>query len=312
MALVVYPSSLFINPVYCVTVNWEVWWHDPVCFCWVQREVFCGNKLENSDAAYRSHGCPIATMCHCFLWAHVPARLCLPPSTGQFLLSFLSHLNSLLSHCSTCNWNVASEICILCNFWVPESWVFTQVHQACQRKMLLVRGGQAQGQGHWPIPEAYWPDPSHPGIPPRDPHPVIAYKPMDADPYVPANFIFDKYEVLGVVWSVFLNNRKCLRIWTWQWTMMGEMPLNSKHCVFACYRLNPIPSWAFFSKLMQVHAGKCMCEIAKAPVMAMVIHLGEWLFLLIVHFAFPLKTPALITLLDQTLSQGFFCNDFLL
>ncbi len=89
--------------------------------------------------------------------------------------------------------------------------MFTQVHQACQRKMLLVRGGQAQGQGHWPIPEAYWPDPSHPGIPPREPHPVIAYKPMDADPYVPANFIFDKYEVLGVVWSVFLNNRKCLR-----------------------------------------------------------------------------------------------------
>jgi hypothetical protein len=89
--------------------------------------------------------------------------------------------------------------------------VFTQVHQACQRKMLLVRVGQAQGQGHWPIPEAYWPDPLHPGIPPRDPHPVIAYKPMDADPYVPANFIFDKYEVLGVVWSVSLNNRKCLR-----------------------------------------------------------------------------------------------------
>jgi hypothetical protein len=60
-----------------------------------------------------------------------------------------------------------------------------------------------------------------------------------------------------------------------------------------------------------VHPGKCMCEIAK-EVMAMVIHLGEWLFLLIVHFAFPLKTPALITLLDQTLSQGFFCKNLLL
>ncbi|CAM6046684.1 unnamed protein product [Sphagnum compactum] len=96
-----------------------------------------------------------------------------------------------------------------------------QVHQACQRKMLLVRGGQAQGQGHWPIPEAYWPDPSHSGIPPRDPHPVIAYKPMDADPYVPANFIFDKYEIesnpimgfllkahAGACWQVYVRNSK--------------------------------------------------------------------------------------------------------
>jgi hypothetical protein len=73
-----------------------------------------------------------------------------------------------------------------------------QVHLACQRKMLLVRGGQAQGQGHWPIPEAYWPDPSHLVVPPREPHPVIAYKPMDADPYIPSNFVFDKYEVLRV------------------------------------------------------------------------------------------------------------------
>jgi hypothetical protein len=27
---------------------------------------------------------------------------------------------------------------------------------------------------------------------------VIAYKPMDADPYIPSNFVFDKYEVFGV------------------------------------------------------------------------------------------------------------------
>lgn len=70
-----------------------------------------------------------------------------------------------------------------------------QVQQACHRKMLLVRGGQAQGQGHWPIPEAYWPDPTHQGISPREPHPMITYKPVDADPHIPPNFIFDKYEV---------------------------------------------------------------------------------------------------------------------
>lgn len=70
-----------------------------------------------------------------------------------------------------------------------------QVQQACLRKMLLVRGAQAQGQGHWPIPEAYWPDPTHQGISPREPHPMIAYRPIDSDPHIPANFVFDKYEV---------------------------------------------------------------------------------------------------------------------
>ncbi|KAH9549722.1 hypothetical protein CY35_10G033700 [Sphagnum magellanicum] len=96
-----------------------------------------------------------------------------------------------------------------------------QVHLACQRKMLLVRGGQAQGQGHWPIPEAYWPDPSHLGVHPREAHPVIAYKPMDADPYIPSNFVFDKYEiesnpitgfllkaVTGACWQVYIRNSK--------------------------------------------------------------------------------------------------------
>lgn len=96
-----------------------------------------------------------------------------------------------------------------------------QVQQACHRKMLLVRGGQTQGQGHWPIPEAYWPDPSNQGIPPRDPHPMIAYKPVDADPHIPVNFIFDKYEIesnpimgflmkanSGACWQVFVRNSK--------------------------------------------------------------------------------------------------------
>ncbi|KAG0585074.1 hypothetical protein KC19_3G255800 [Ceratodon purpureus] len=96
-----------------------------------------------------------------------------------------------------------------------------QVQQACHRKMLLVRGGQIQGQGHWPIPEAYWPDPTHQGISPREPHPMITYKPVDADPHIPPNFIFDKYEIesnpimgfllkanAGACWQVFVRNSK--------------------------------------------------------------------------------------------------------
>ncbi|KAL3684707.1 hypothetical protein R1sor_002729 [Riccia sorocarpa] len=95
-----------------------------------------------------------------------------------------------------------------------------QVHAACQRKMLYVRGGQAQ-QGHWPIPEAFWPDPSQQGIPARDSHPTIAYKAVDADPSIPPNFTCDKYEIesnpivgfllkapAGVCWQVFVRNSK--------------------------------------------------------------------------------------------------------
>ncbi|KAL2652907.1 hypothetical protein R1flu_021035 [Riccia fluitans] len=95
-----------------------------------------------------------------------------------------------------------------------------RVHAACQRKMLYVRGGQAQ-QGHWPIPEAFWPDPSQQGIPARDSHPTIAYKAVDADPFIPPNFTCDKYEIesnpiigfllkapAGVCWQVFVRNSK--------------------------------------------------------------------------------------------------------
>ncbi|CAM6103367.1 unnamed protein product [Calypogeia fissa] len=95
-----------------------------------------------------------------------------------------------------------------------------QVQAACQRKMLLVRGNGAQ-QGHWPIPEAFWPDPAHPGIPPREPHPTIAYKAVDADPHIPPNFVCDKYEIesnpimgfllkapQGVCWQVYVRHSK--------------------------------------------------------------------------------------------------------
>eukprot|EP00249_Psilotum_nudum_P012668 c23911_g1_i1 orf=77-2851(+) len=94
-----------------------------------------------------------------------------------------------------------------------------QVLAACQRKVMLVRGGQMQG--HWPIPESYLPDPSHPEIQPREPHPVIVYKAVDSDSYIPSNFICDKYEVEnnpfmglphkgfgGACWQVFVHGSK--------------------------------------------------------------------------------------------------------
>ncbi|BBM97065.1 hypothetical protein MPTK1_1g02770 [Marchantia polymorpha subsp. ruderalis] len=95
-----------------------------------------------------------------------------------------------------------------------------RVIAACQRKMLYVRGGQAQ-QGHWPIPEAFWPDPTHPAIPPRESHPTISYKAVDADPFIPPNFTSDRYEIesnpimgfllkapTNVCWQVYVKNSK--------------------------------------------------------------------------------------------------------
>ncbi|KAJ7546485.1 hypothetical protein O6H91_08G041500 [Diphasiastrum complanatum] len=94
-----------------------------------------------------------------------------------------------------------------------------QVYAACKRKLLFVR----PSQGYWPIPEAFWPDPSSPSLPARDPHPTIFFRPIEADPYIPTNFIYDKYEVesnplvgfllkapAGCCWQVFVRNSKGL------------------------------------------------------------------------------------------------------
>ncbi|XP_002985247.2 integrator complex subunit 6 homolog [Selaginella moellendorffii] len=95
-----------------------------------------------------------------------------------------------------------------------------QVHAACQRKLLLIRANQPH-QGHWPIPETFWPDSSQQSLPPREPHPVIVYKAIDSDPSIPAQFIYDKYDIesnpivnfltkaaANACWQVFIRNSK--------------------------------------------------------------------------------------------------------
>ncbi|GBG71717.1 hypothetical protein CBR_g9128 [Chara braunii] len=98
-----------------------------------------------------------------------------------------------------------------------------QVQMLCQRKIMCISRGQSQGPGHWPIPESYWPDPTQARLPPRDPHPVIAYKSVDSEsfPHIPANFPCDKYEIeptpifgfmskapAGACWDVYIRNSK--------------------------------------------------------------------------------------------------------
>lgn len=91
--------------------------------------------------------------------------------------------------------------------------------QGSVHKVIYVRPGQMQGL--WPIPESFFPNSLHPELLPREAHPVICYKPIDADPFIPPNFIYDKYEIenipfmslfnkisKGACWQVFIPNSK--------------------------------------------------------------------------------------------------------
>ncbi|CAG9530756.1 unnamed protein product [Cercopithifilaria johnstoni] len=74
--------------------------------------------------------------------------------------------------------------------------------------------------GHWPIPEAFWPDRSMVSLPPRKAHPVISFRCEPCEPLVCQDFPFDKYELEpspltrfilerkqpGVCWQVFVHN----------------------------------------------------------------------------------------------------------
>ncbi|KAK6113199.1 von Willebrand factor type A domain family protein [Brugia pahangi] len=78
--------------------------------------------------------------------------------------------------------------------------------------------------GHWPIPEAFWPDRSMISLPPRKAHPVISFRCESSEPLVCQDFPFDKYELEpspltrfilerkqpGVCWQVFVHNSSVL------------------------------------------------------------------------------------------------------
>eukprot|EP01105_Mastigella_eilhardi_P018080 TRINITY_DN4177_c0_g2_i2.p1 TRINITY_DN4177_c0_g2~~TRINITY_DN4177_c0_g2_i2.p1 ORF type:complete len:703 (-),score=137.21 TRINITY_DN4177_c0_g2_i2:641-2548(-) len=85
---------------------------------------------------------------------------------------------------------------------------------SCKR-MLFTR----MAPGFWPMPENFFPDSATTSFPPRSAHPNILVYTQDANPFIPENFPFDKYEVepcqltaallnhkRGVCWQTFMNN----------------------------------------------------------------------------------------------------------
>lgn len=90
------------------------------------------------------------------------------------------------------------------------------------RRMIYVPRTMAKGQqqGHWPIPESFWPDINSPTLPPRTAHPQIRFTCQQNEPIIVENVPFDKYELEpspltqyllerrqpNVCWQVFIPN----------------------------------------------------------------------------------------------------------
>lgn len=98
---------------------------------------------------------------------------------------------------------------------VPPNWhscrSLIYVHRSLQKNFPV---------GHWPIPEAYWPDPNMALLPPRTAHPIVKFTCCSTEPHMLDSLPFDKYELESspltqyilsrkqphVAWQVFITN----------------------------------------------------------------------------------------------------------
>ncbi|XP_035250530.1 integrator complex subunit 6 [Anguilla anguilla] len=77
-------------------------------------------------------------------------------------------------------------------------------------KLIYVRPNPKTGVplGHWPIPEAFWPDQNSPTLPPRSAHPQVCFSCVDAEPMVIDKLPFDKYELEPSPLTQYILERK--------------------------------------------------------------------------------------------------------
>uniref|UniRef100_A0A8C2ZE14 Integrator complex subunit 6 n=1 Tax=Cyclopterus lumpus TaxID=8103 RepID=A0A8C2ZE14_CYCLU len=80
----------------------------------------------------------------------------------------------------------------------------------CCHKLIYVRPNPKTGVpiGHWPIPEAFWPDQNSPTLPPRSAHPHVRFSCLDSEPMVIDKVPFDKYELEPSPLTQFILERK--------------------------------------------------------------------------------------------------------
>lgn len=144
------------------------------------------------------------------------------------------------------------------------------------RKLIYVPRSALKGYsvGHWPIPEAYWPDVNTPSLLARTAHPVVKFTCQSHEPMVIENLPFDKYEmepspltqyILSrkqptTCWQVFISNSHknselghtfgylkastnltCVNLFVMPYNYPVLMPLLDE--LFRLHRLKPSKEW---------------------------------------------------------------------
>ncbi|XP_030642056.1 integrator complex subunit 6 isoform X2 [Chanos chanos] len=103
-----------------------------------------------------------------------------------------------------------------------------QLWHSCH-KLIYVRPNPKTGVpvGHWPIPEAFWPDQNSPTLPPRAAHPQVRFSCVDAEPMVVDKVPFDKYELEPSPLTQFILERKsphtCWQVFVCNSAKYGEL-----------------------------------------------------------------------------------------
>ncbi|XP_037075293.1 integrator complex subunit 6-like [Pollicipes pollicipes] len=85
----------------------------------------------------------------------------------------------------------------------------SQSWHSCRKLIYVPRSAQKGFPlGHWPIPEAFWPEVSSPTLPSRSAHPVVKFTCTSREPMVIENLPFDKYELEPSPLTQFILSRK--------------------------------------------------------------------------------------------------------
>ena len=94
----------------------------------------------------------------------------------------------------------------------------------CVRKLMYVKSNPKTGQsnGHWPIPEDFWPDANSNQLPPRNAHPTIFFDTKESHPLLIENFPFDKYELEPSPLTQHILSRKNTHTSSWQCYVMNS------------------------------------------------------------------------------------------
>ncbi|KAK8781703.1 hypothetical protein V5799_016958 [Amblyomma americanum] len=152
-------------------------------FRWDQRMFalvlrMAGTQAPTQDAPLTSDASPIDDMCE------VTGGRSFCVSSHRLLVQSLEALVAKVQGGVVINFERAAE-----DVWEP-NW------QSCRRLIYVQRSAQkGYSVGHWPLPEAFWPDLNSPSLPPRTAHPQVRVCGSPSEPLLLDNLPFDKYEL---------------------------------------------------------------------------------------------------------------------